>query len=164
MTDEEQHWEVGSSGELQRKYGLYAENWHGQKLDPAHVPQHLHRLIPLAELWGIPDDIMREDFVGKAPKEAQQDLVQAVKGSEQQIFDWLAGVEPNAQDPSDEYVAFTAMTMAADLAEGRLAPPALKSKGERARIAAQMLSAIDAQLRSSEDDDLQHSPRRGVTR
>ena len=62
------NWEVLPAGEMRRKYGLYAENRPLIKLVPERVPEPLRKLIPLAEKFGISDDLIREDFFAKTPK------------------------------------------------------------------------------------------------
>jgi hypothetical protein len=62
-----QKFEVLPAGEMRKKYGLTAENRPIIKLDPAKVPEPLRHLIPLAERFGISDDLIREDYMDKTP-------------------------------------------------------------------------------------------------
>jgi len=57
--------------EMQKKHRLYAGNRPKIKLDKHKVPKDLHKLIPLAEKWGIGDDIIRADFEEKTSVEMQ---------------------------------------------------------------------------------------------
>jgi hypothetical protein len=56
-------YEVLPAGEMRAKYGLTAENRPTIVLDVAKVPAGLRPLIPLAEQFGINDDLIREDVV-----------------------------------------------------------------------------------------------------
>ena len=100
--------------EMRRKYGLVAANRQDIALDPSLVPADLRHLIPLAELWGVGDDLIREDLLARAPRAAVEDLKRIVAENEDRLEAWLAG--PAAAGPkfSREYTAFTAMLMAAD--------------------------------------------------
>jgi acetyl-CoA acetyltransferase len=89
---------------LQRKHGLYAENRPVIRLDPARVPDHLRDLIPLAEKWGIGDDIIRFDFEEKSSASERDELVRAVAPRLAEIEAWLHTANPSAM--SDEAAAF----------------------------------------------------------
>ena len=54
-----QHGEILPSKQMQEKYGLYAENRPDIKIDPMQVPENLRDLIPMAQKWGVSDDIIR---------------------------------------------------------------------------------------------------------
>jgi hypothetical protein len=91
------------------------------KLDPTKAPESCVHLIPLAERWGIGNDVEREDLVWSANPEELQVLVDAIRGlPDDGMFDWLAGPESYSTTPTDEYLAFTCMTMAYDSARVRL--------------------------------------------
>jgi hypothetical protein len=107
-------WEVLPAGEMRRKYGLYAENRPVIVLDPARVPEPLRGLIPLAEKFGIGDDLMREDFFAKTPKDELRNLVQALGKHNRELDVWLAGPESSGPDYSAEYLAFSSMRMGVD--------------------------------------------------
>jgi hypothetical protein len=106
--------EVLPSKKMQEKCGLYGENASRIVLNPANVPEPLRVLIPLAERWGINDDLMREDRIAKAPPEELAALTAAINRYEDELDDWLAGPEADSPGPSEEYIAFSAMRMAAD--------------------------------------------------
>lgn len=112
MSDE--RYEVLTADEMRRKYGLVASNRPVIRLDPAKVPEKLRHLIPYAELWGVGDDLMRDDIVRTAPAEALADLKRIVLENEDLIDEWLAGPAADVPDPSDEYLAYSAMRIAAD--------------------------------------------------
>jgi hypothetical protein len=64
---DEPHFEVLPAGEMRRRYGLTAENRPTIRLDPVAVPPALRRLVPLAEQFGVGDDLIRADIVAKTP-------------------------------------------------------------------------------------------------
>jgi len=99
---------------MRRKYGLYAENRPIIKLHPRRVPEPLRILIPLAEKFGISDDLIREDFFAKTPKAELRELKRTISKFENLLEEWLAGPEADNPRPSKEYVAFSAMCMGVD--------------------------------------------------
>jgi hypothetical protein len=99
--------------ELQQQYGLYAENRPTISLDPRKVPPGLRDLIPLAETWGIGDDIIRFDFEQKAPEAAKGELVRTLAGRIDEIQEWLSS-QPEGTDLSEEAAAFMYLLCARD--------------------------------------------------
>jgi hypothetical protein len=85
-------------------------------LDPARIPEELRHLLPLAERFGIADDWLREKVVREAKVEELEHLKKVVATSDDDLDKWLAGKEADSDSPSNEYVAFSAMRMAADYA------------------------------------------------
>jgi hypothetical protein len=81
-----------------------------------HVPPELHELIPLAEKFGVADDLLRERLVKASSAAEIQQLKSTVLAWEDALDKWLAGVEADGPAFSDEYIAFSAMRMAADYA------------------------------------------------
>ena len=71
-------------------------------------------LIPLAELFGIGDDLIREDVVARTPASELAAMSRAVLALDDAFDAWLAGPEANGPEFSDEYLAFTNLRMAAD--------------------------------------------------
>lgn len=101
------------ASELQRQHGLYAENRPALRLDSQRVPPHLHDLIPLAETWGIGDDIIRFDFEQKATETARRELVTSLGGRLDAIQEWLDS-QPRGQAISEEAAAFMYLLAAYD--------------------------------------------------
>ncbi len=108
--------ELLSVEEMRRKYGLVSEHRPTIRLDAEKVPAPLRHLIPLAELWGVPDDLIRDDMVRKAPRAAIEELQRVVARHDDLLDEWLAGPEAEGPAYSAEYTAFSAMRMAADFA------------------------------------------------
>ena len=97
-------------GEL-RRAGFTAANRPTIILDPSRVPVSLRPLIPLAEKWGISDDVIRDDVFRLASASDLQHLADTLRKYEGALDDWLAGAEAASNSPSPEYVAFSAMRM-----------------------------------------------------
>lgn len=85
-------------------------------LDPQRVPASLHHLISLAQSFGVADDLAREAIVSSASMKEIEALKLAVQASEKLLDAWLAGPEAAGPYFSNEYIAFSAMRMAADFA------------------------------------------------
>ena len=111
---EDNGFELLSVEEMRKKYGLVAGNRPVIHLNPMNVPEKLRHLVPYAELWGVSDDLIRDDLVRSAPRDALEELKQVVKTHDDLLDEWLAGPEADSPNLSEEYLAFTAMRMAAD--------------------------------------------------
>lgn len=86
-------------------------------LDPSHVPLSLHWVIPLAEKWGLSDDVARAERVDQARTDELRELLELFDTVDADtLYGWLAGAQSYSLSPTDEYVAFSALTMAADYA------------------------------------------------
>jgi hypothetical protein len=114
MHNDDEIFEVLSAGEMRKKYGLTAENRPTIQLNPANVPGPLRHLIPLAEQFGISDDLIREDFVEKTCPAELGELRRVVEQHADMLDEWLAGCAADGPTFSQEYIAFTCMRMAAD--------------------------------------------------
>ena len=110
----EHEFELLSVEDMRRKYGLVAANRPEIRLDPQNVPAGLRVLIPYAELWGVGDDLIRDDMVRGAPQAALDELRSVVAFHDDLLDAWLAGPEAQSPAPSLEYLTFSAMRMAAD--------------------------------------------------
>jgi hypothetical protein len=102
--------EILPASRLQKELGLYAENRPDIRLDPARVPADLRILIPLAEKWGIGDDIIRNDLVDKSSDAERQELHDAMYASDERVTEWLNSLPPG--EMSDEAEAFLYMGQA----------------------------------------------------
>ncbi|MFI9836280.1 hypothetical protein ACIHFD_04555 [Nonomuraea sp. NPDC051941] len=97
--------------ELARRYGaFYARR---VPLDEDHAPANLRALVPYAEIWGIGDDVDRDNLVESSPPEAREDLRELNETYWREFNDWLAGPEADAKSYSREYIAFSNLRMAA---------------------------------------------------
>lgn len=86
-------------------------------MNPSQVPSSLQSVIPLAEKWGLTDDAERAGRVDRAGTEELRELVEQVETVDADtLYGWLAGPESDSLSPSDAYVAFSALAMAADYA------------------------------------------------
>lgn len=85
-------------------------------LNAENVPLRLRHLIPLAEEFGVTDDLEREHFILATPPDKIALLKSAVAEHDDDLDEWLAGPEADSFPFSNEYIAFSAMRMAADFA------------------------------------------------
>jgi hypothetical protein len=98
--------------ELASRYGaFYARR---VTLDGGRVPAKLRALVPYAEVWGVSDDVDRDNLVESSPPEAREDLRELNKTYWREFDDWLAGPEADATPYSREYIAFSNLLIAAD--------------------------------------------------
>jgi hypothetical protein len=86
------------------------------ELNPDRVPPELRPLIPFAQAWGISDDFERELAVERASPDQVAELKATVAIFDDHLDTWLAGDDAAGPHYSNEYIAFSAMRMAADYA------------------------------------------------
>ena len=79
------------------------------------VPETLLDLLPYAEFWWFIDDSQRQELVSKASREVLSDLKERVSVHDEELDSWLGGPEAQSPNPSNAYLAFSAMRMVADL-------------------------------------------------
>lgn len=113
--------EILPADQMQKKYGLYAENRPNIEIDPDKVPAHLRDLIPMAEKWGVGDDIIRSDLEDKATEEEKSEFREALRGRTADVTAWLDSfdtvpdLKSEAANPmSEEAVPFMYMLGALD--------------------------------------------------
>lgn len=107
-------YETLPAGEMRAKYGLTSENRPLIILNPEKIPSELRLLIPLAEQFGIADDLIRAEVVSRTPEHELAAMRRAVEEQSDAFDNWLAGPEAGGPEFSDEYIAFSALRMAAD--------------------------------------------------
>jgi len=86
------------------------------------VPANLHPLAPYAERWGAADDSVRLAIVRGTPLTLKRNLKWMVTFMDYALTEWLAGPECLNAKPTDAYVAYSAMRMAADSICTKLLP------------------------------------------
>lgn len=86
------------------------------QVNQGEVPTELYALIPYAEAWGIADDWTRERILQATPSQLKVNLKNVIAQHDDLLDAWLAGPDSTNPSPSDAYVAFSAMRMAADFA------------------------------------------------
>ena len=84
----------------------------GPRLDAAKVPEDIRALVPLAERWGIGDDVDRAQLVDSATQTEKDALRSEVAPHAQQINAWLDTFKEGAM--TDEAAAFMYMLLALD--------------------------------------------------
>jgi hypothetical protein len=104
--------DIAPAADLQKHFGLYAENRPIAKLDPEHVPAHLRHIVPLAEKWGIGDDIIRNDLIDKSSRVERCELHDALYEPFEDITVWLNSFAGRSLSPEAE--AFMYMQSALD--------------------------------------------------
>jgi hypothetical protein len=92
--------EVAPAGELREDRGASAEDYPRVEIDPAHVPEDLRDLIPIAEEWGIGDDVIRGDYGESASQEQRERFKAALTGRTARVTEWLDsfGSEPMSEE------------------------------------------------------------------
>lgn len=106
-----QHGQIGTAEELAAQRGPTAP-------EPIHlhrdrVPPDLVDLIPLAETWGISDDVLRDEMQERATAAEKQAMGDALMNRHARITAWLDSL-PQGQPMSDEAAAFMYMQVGAD--------------------------------------------------
>jgi len=64
------------------------------RADPAKVPEDLRALVPLAQRWGLGDDVARDYFLRRATREDKAQLRAAMKAHADRIRAWLDSLGP----------------------------------------------------------------------
>ena len=81
--------------------------------DPMDVPAEIRYLIPLARVFGIGDDIFREELVSATPRDTLLAVKRLVGDAEVTLEAWLLSPAATARVDA-AYVAFTNLTLVAD--------------------------------------------------
>jgi hypothetical protein len=85
-------------------------------LQPSRIPTSLHRFIPLAEKYGVHDDCYRDGVVYALDPAELAELERFLTDSDDSLDSWLCGEESRSSSPSPEYLTFTCLLVAAQLA------------------------------------------------
>ena len=112
--DQHERFEILSIREMRRRYYRPNERAPEIRLDARRVPEPLRPLMSLAEKWGISDDILRRDAIGRATRDELDALRRIIEQYDHLLDEWLAGPEADETEFSMEYLAFSNMRMAAD--------------------------------------------------
>jgi len=86
------------------------------QLDPNQVPELLRPLVPLAQVWGVGDDVDRADFTARASAADREALQQAIAPHQARITAWLDSFGTNPM--SDEAAAFMYLQLAVEEMRG----------------------------------------------
>ena len=120
--------DIASASAIQKHFGLYSESRPILHLDPVQVATDLRHLVPLAEKWGIGDDIIRNDLIDKSSSAEKRELHDSLYAPFERITEWLTSFA--GRPLSAEAEAFMYMQTALDemgyyiLEEKRAASPA----------------------------------------
>ena len=81
--------EIMPAGELGEQYDRTANARPEITIDPASVPENLRDLIPMAEFWGVGDDVIRGDIEERSSVEQRQAFQSALRGRTAEVTAWL---------------------------------------------------------------------------
>jgi hypothetical protein len=82
------------------------------QLDPANVPEALRPLVPLAETWGIGDDVDRAELIARASTADREAVRTALAPHQARITAWL---DSFGTDPmTNEAAAFMYLQLAVE--------------------------------------------------
>lgn len=102
--------------EMKELYGRFYSQSTLAKFNLEDVPSELRRIAHYANFWGLSDDSERMALIDSAPKAVLENLKSVVSSIDDELDVWLAGDEAALANPSDAYVAYSAMRMASDMA------------------------------------------------
>jgi hypothetical protein len=107
------HGDIAPADSLRAAYASDAIAAARTPLDPAKVPASLRGLVPLAEYWGIGDDVLRKMMQeGESPAKKKA-MADAVNPHNAAITAWLDSW-PQGEPMSDEAAAFMYMQQGLD--------------------------------------------------
>lgn len=84
------------------------------KLNKEHIPEIFHKLIPLAEKYGITDDCYRTELLNSLSEGELEECVTFMEFYDQVLELWLSGPESEGPEFSTEYVTFSALGIMAE--------------------------------------------------
>jgi len=106
--------------EIEEIWGAFARICPRASFLISDVPEGLRQLAVYARYWGASDDSLREAILASTPDVLQRNLKAVVSQFDDLLDAWLAGDEASVSNPSDAYIAYSAMRMSADLIQKRL--------------------------------------------
>jgi hypothetical protein len=114
VTDDRPNFEVLTVHEVRRRYKLEGIAPDPVEFDESEVPDSLKHLILLARVWGIGDDVLRDDMIKAADPDELKSLKAALAEVDDELQDWLTS--PNAFGKmSPAHLAFSYLGMTADI-------------------------------------------------
>lgn len=84
------------------------------KLCKDNIPKEFWQLIPLAQIYGVSDDCYRSELIETISAQDKLKLKEFLERFNGKLDEWLAGPESNGPEFTEEYIAFSALRMAAD--------------------------------------------------
>ena len=92
-----------------------------RRLDGAAVPDQVRELAHYAAVWGgMEEEAGKNELVDRAPLWMVENLVEVVGWFEGPLMQWLTGAEAEVEAPSEAYVCFSGLVMAADYGKLRI--------------------------------------------
>jgi hypothetical protein len=99
-----------------KQHDIPSDAW-PPKLRWSEVPEAAIAFIPLAERYGLGDDGYRDDLVHALDAPEVMELLAYLDAYPPAVDEWLCGPAANISPPSEEYVAFTCLLLAAEYAK-----------------------------------------------
>lgn len=78
------------------------------------APENVRSLVPHARIFGIADDHERTQLFERTSVDVLRRIKADIESLDSLLDDWLAGDEAHSDDPTNAYVAFSAMRMGMD--------------------------------------------------
>jgi hypothetical protein len=113
-------YEIHTREEWIRDFGAGAENYVSPTLDPAAVPESVRPLVPIAEIFGIRDDVTRGDFISKLSDEALRDFCDTMKRYKPEYDSFMGSLPKDVQQWSKTAKHFLYLSPAYCEAHGEL--------------------------------------------
>lgn len=89
-------------------------------MDIKLIPDKLHHLISLVEIWGTEDDSCRDEAVYNANKSELEIIVNSISEEDAVVLDaWFCN-PTELKEPSHEYIKFSVFFMAFEYAKSLL--------------------------------------------
>jgi hypothetical protein len=114
LSEKDPNFEVLRIGELRRRYREMGIRAQPVDFDERDVPPSLKHLIPLARIWGISDDLLRDDLRRATDPAVLKELKALVYAADDDLDAWLTSPKELSRGPSGAYLAFTNLRMVAD--------------------------------------------------
>src|SRR5258707_14039947 len=89
-------------------------------LNPRNVPDLLVAILPLAEAWAIADDFERELRLRALSRGELTELMHSIDDVATVLYEWLGGEASLRPHLTPEYMAFSHLAMAVELARTKL--------------------------------------------
>ncbi len=93
---------------------------HSNKMNVEKIPLKLRHLLPVVEKWGIEDDGYRDELVEKADRNELKLLTESLKTEDANELDTWFTNSAMVNNPSEEYLKFSAFFMAYEYAKAEL--------------------------------------------
>src|SRR5215469_1090407 len=111
---------VYTNEEWIRLFGKGSEDYGRPTLDPAAVPEAVRPLVPLAEIFGIRDDVTRGDFISKQSDDALRAFCNMMERYKTAYDEFMDSLPKDVKQWSKTAKHFLYLSPAAAEADGEL--------------------------------------------